>query len=517
VTSPSSWAEAVEQRASTDAGGEIIRRAGEAGISAGALLERAVDVAGALKPLVAPGEVVATAIPSGPTAAATTTALSWLGAVELPLPTGLDRDVAGRLAAAADCVLCVATPTRLATEPHLARLGGHPSRPAITVDGPWEDLPAVDELTGPRPLRHRSSAGDAAAIMVTSGTGGRPKGALLSNGVGLGQAARVLRAMEYDASDVLLNVFPWQHVNARHAGFLPAVMSGARLVVDDFSARRFWQTASQEQVTAFNFMGAVCAILLRQPPADRDREHRVRRAYGGPAPAWMWTAMSQRFGVELRQAYACTELGDVATTGAQVLPGAAGQVVPEYAARILDEDGQPVADGATGSLEVRPLQPHLTFTRYVGEPETTRAAWHGEWFVTGDRARLSEGWLYYDGRMTDTIRRRGLTVDAEHVEWVASAHPDVHDVAAIGVPSELTEDEVLLVVVPREGSALSPEALRTHCADRLSRHAVPRYISVESAVPRTASMKINRRSLRDRGLPPGAWDAETCHATEEIA
>ena len=88
---------------------------------------------------------------------------------------------------------------------------------------------------------------------------------------------------------------------------------------------------------------------------------------------------------------------------------------------------------------------------------------------------------------------------------------------AIGVPSELTEDEVLLVVVPREGSALSPEALRKHCADRLSRHAVPRYISVESTVPRTASMKIDRRSLRDRGLPPGAWDAETCHATEEIA
>ena len=151
MTTPSSWAEAVEQRASTDADGEIIRRAGEAGISAGALLERAVDVAGALKPLVTPGEVIATAIPSGPTAAATTTALSWLGAVELPLPTGLDRDVAGRLAAAADCVLCVATPTRLATEPHLARLGGHPSRPAVTVDGSWQDLPTVDELAGPRP------------------------------------------------------------------------------------------------------------------------------------------------------------------------------------------------------------------------------------------------------------------------------------------------------------------------------------------------------------------------------
>lgn len=517
MTTPSSWAEAVEQRANTLADGEIIRRAGEAGISAGALLERAVDVASALKARVAPGEVVATAIPAGPTAAATTTALSWLGAVELPLPAGLDREVARRLTTAADCVLCVATPTRLAAEPHLADLGGHPSTPALTVDGSWDSLPAVEELTGPRPLRHRSSTGDAAAIMVTSGTGGRPKGALLSNGVGLGQAARVLRAMGYDASDVLLNVFPWQHVNARHAAFLPAVMSGARLVVDDFSARRFWQTATHEQVTAFNFMGAVCAILLRQPPGDRDRDHHVRRAYGGPAPAWMWAAMSQRFGVELRQAYACTELGDVATTGVQVLPGAAGQVVPEYAARIVGQDGLPVGEGATGSLEVRPLQPNLTFTRYVGDPETTRSAWRDGWFVTGDRARLSGGWLYYDGRLTDTIRRRGLTVDAEHVEWVASAHPDVHDVAAIGVPSELTEDEVLLVVVPRSGSVLTPEALRNHCAGRLSRHAVPRYISVESSVPRTASMKIDRRSLRDRGLPPGAWDAETCHTTEEIA
>ena len=512
MKSPSSWAEAVEQRAIADADGEIIRRAGESGLSAAALLEHAIDLASALGTRIAPGDVVATAGRSDPTAAAMTTALSWLGAVELPLPAGLDHHVAGRLAAATGCVLCVATPARLAAEPHLAGIGQHPTTPALTVAGQWGNLPSVEELSGPRPARHRSSVGDAAAIMVTSGTSGRPKGALLSNGVGLGQAARVLRAMEYDACDVLLNVFPWQHVNARHAAFLPAVLSGARLVVDDFSARRFWQTAMREQVTAFNFMGAVCAILLRQPQRARDRDHHVRRAYGGPAPAWMWNEMWQRFGVELRQAYAATELGDVATTGAQVRPGAAGEVVPEYLVRIVDGDGVPVCDGAAGSLEVLPLQPNLTFTRYVGEPETTSAAWRDGWFVTGDRGRLVDGWLYYEGRLTDTIRRRGLSVDAEQVEWVAATHPDVDDAAAIGVPSELTEDEVLLVAVPRAGSTLSPEELRNHCAGLLPRHAVPRYISVESAIPRTTNLKINRRVLRDRGLPPGTWDAETGHA-----
>jgi crotonobetaine/carnitine-CoA ligase len=508
VSSPNSWAEAVELRAHADADGELVRRVDGPNISAGRLFEDALAMASSLATVVEPGSVVATACSSGPTAATLTTAISWLGAIELPIPATLDPHVARRLMTAAGAVLTVASPARLSEEPHLVDLGESIGVSMMTADGHWDGLAAVTDKTGPTPSRRRMSFSEPAAIMVTSGTGGRPKGALLCNGVGLGQAERVCRAMQYDSSDVLLNVFPWQHVNARHAAFLPAVISGARLVVDDFSARRFWRTAREQKITAFNFMGAVCAILLRHPDTEYDRAHTVSRAYGGPAPDWMFHRVAERFGVELRQAYASTELGDVATTGATVRPGAAGQVVDDYRVRVVDPDGCKLDDGIIGSLEVRPRRSNLTFTEYVGEPATTRKAWRDGWFVTGDRGRLVDGWLYYEGRTADTIRRRGLTVDAERVEWVASGHPDVARAAAVGVPSELTEDEVLLAVVPRHGRHICPRDFLRYCAQELPRHAVPRYVNVETALPTTASKKLNRRALRDRGIPTSAFDAE---------
>ncbi|WP_456696177.1 AMP-binding protein [Aeromicrobium sp. P5_D10] len=512
---PRSFAEAVELRASRDPDGELIRRVGGPSMSAGSLLDRAIDRAARLSSIVGPGDAVATAVPAGPEAAALTTALSWLGAVELPVPDGLDPVVARALARSAGCVTAVATPDRLGDEPHLAALGDHRVHPVMTLEGRRPGVPMLDDLAARPTPAHRAELGAPAAVMITSGTGGRPKGALLPNGAGLGQAERVHRAMAYDADDVLFNVFPWQHVNARHAAFLPAVLSGARVVVGPFSASRFWTTAADEDVTAFNFMGALCAMLLRQPLSSHDRAHRVRQAYGGPAPAWLYEQVRDRFGVELRQAYACTELGDVATTGREVRPGAAGRVVPEYDVRVVDELGVPVADGVTGTVHVRPQRPGLTFTEYVGDPAASAAAWRDGWFVTGDRGRLDDGWFSHEGRAADVIRRRGVTIDAEHVEQVALSHPDLEQAAAVGVPSELTDDEMLLVVVARPGTDPDPAAVRQHCAARLPRHSVPRFVSIESSLPRTGSLKIVHRALRDRGLPSTVWDAEASATSQE--
>lgn len=515
MTRPRSFAEAVELRALADSDGMLIRRVGEPGVSAGALLERALGLARSLASVVAPGDVVATAAPAGPEAAALTTAISWLGAVELPVPDGLDPAVTRTLAFSTRCVTAVVAPDRLRAEPHLAALGVHPVRPVLTICGQHAGVPCVDELLARPVPAHRADLDAPASVMVTSGTGGRPKGALLPNGAGLGQAERVRLAMGYDAGDVLFNVFPWQHINARHATFLPAVLSGARLVVGSFSASRFWDTAMQEQVTAFNFMGALCAILLRQPASPADRMHTVRQAYGGPAPEWLYVQFRDRFGVELRQAYACTELGDIATTGREVRPGSTGRVVPEYEVRFVDEHDVPLPDGRTGVVQVRPKQPGLTFTEYVGDPDATRAAWRDGWFVTGDRGRVADGWFHHEGRAADVIRRRGVTIDADHIEQVAQSHADVAQAAAVGVPSELTEDDVLLVIVPRPGADPDPAAVRRHCAAHLPRHSVPRFVSVEPSLPRTGSLKIVHRALRDRGLPTSVWDADAPNTSQE--
>lgn len=505
-----SLAEAVTARAERQPDKEVVRLAGAGGWSAERLLSRSTGIARGLAALVGPGDTVATASLPGPEAVSLTIALSLLGAVELALPEGISPQVARRIARAAGCALTVAAPARIAREPVLAELGGHPRVPVVASGHVPGTVPLEALVAEPAALpRHQPELGTPALVMVTSGTTGQPKGALLPNGAGLAQAARVQAAMDYGPQDVLLNFFPWQHINARHAAFLPAVIADARLVIEPrFSASRLWQFAVDELVTAFNFMGAVCAILLRRPTGQADRAHAVTRAYGGPAPAWMVRDMARRFGVQLRQAYACTELGDVATSGACIRPGASGRPVSDYEVRVIGAAGRPVPDGEVGELVVRPRAAHLAFTCYVGDPEATAAAWRDGWFHTSDRARIEDGWLWFEGRSADVIRRRGINISAAEVENAIAGLPAVAEVAAVGVPCELTEDEVMVVVVPASGSELDPAALHRSCQALLPRHSVPRYISVEPALPRNHNMKVLRHELRSRGLPASVWDAE---------
>lgn len=511
-----SLGEAVRDRAESRPDGEVLRLAGGPGWSAERLIMRATDIARSLAALVRPGDTVATALLPGPAAVSLTTALSLLGAIELALPDDIAPPVARRLAQAAGCVLTVAAPTRLAREPVLAELGAHPRIPLIAEGQASGAVPLEALVAEPAALRrYQPELGTPALIVPTSGTTGYPKGALLPNGAGLAQAARVREAMAYGPQDVLLNFFPWQHINARHAAFLPAVLAGARLVIEPrFSASRLWQTAIAEPVTAFNFMGAVCAILLRTAESPADRAHQVTRAYGGPAPAWMVRDMARRFKVQLRQAYACTELGDVATSGSGIRPGTAGRVVRDYEARVVDADGHPLPEGETGELVVRPRAAHLAFTGYVGDPAATAAAWRDGWFHTSDRARIEDGWLWFEGRSADVIRRRGINISAAEVENAVGALPSVAEVAAVGVPSELTEDEVMVVVVPAGGARVDPAALHRSLASLLPRHSVPRYISIEPALPRNESMKVLRHQLRARALPASVWDAEQASGQE---
>jgi crotonobetaine/carnitine-CoA ligase len=123
--------------------------------------------------------------------------------------------------------------------------------------------------------------------------------------------------------------------------------------------------------------------------------------------------------------------------------------------------------------------------------------------------RLDDGWLYFEGRGADVVRRRGINISPDAVEEAIASMPGVAEVAVVGVPSEFTEDEVLAVVVPGPGVVLDPAEVRRHCTDRLPRHALPRFVSVEESLPRNANLKVSRAELRSRGVLPGTWDAET--------
>jgi crotonobetaine/carnitine-CoA ligase len=140
-------------------------------------------------------------------------------------------------------------------------------------------------------------------------------------------------------------------------------------------------------------------------------------------------------------------------------------------------------------------------------PEDTDAAWRDGWFQTGDVAtRDADGNYFFVGRRKDAIRRRGEYVSAFEVEEVVLAHPDVLDAAAFGVPSELSEEDVMVTVVPRPGRTIDPEALVEHCAAGMADYMVPRYVDVLDALPRTPTEKVEKYRLAERGVTATTWD-----------
>ena len=179
--------------------------------------------------------------------------------------------------------------------------------------------------------------------------------------------------------------------------------------------------------------------------------------------------------------------------------------------RIHDEADEPVAPGALGELVVRPWRASTILDGYFGMPEATAEAFRNLWFHSGDTARIDEdGNVFFVGRRKDAIRRRGENISAFEVEEGILLHPDVLECAAVGVPSELTEEDVKVVVVPRPGSALTPEAVLAHAERTLARFQVPRFIEFADALPKTPTGKIAKHLL-EQGTT--VWDRELAAAS----
>ena len=143
-------------------------------------------------------------------------------------------------------------------------------------------------------------------------------------------------------------------------------------------------------------------------------------------------------------------------------------------------------------------------------PEETAAARRDGWFLTGDLAtRDADGNFFFVGRRKESIRRRGENISAFEVEEVVLAHPDVLACAAYGVPSELSEEDVMVAVVPRPGQTVDAAELIEHCAAGMAAHMVPRYVDVVDALPMTPTEKVEKYRLAERGVTPTTFDRES--------
>ncbi|MBM7365854.1 AMP-binding protein [Gordonia hydrophobica] len=351
----------------------------------------------------------------------------------------------------------------------------------------------------------------AAVVLYTSGTTGPPKGVVLSHRANVNLARHTVGLMRYTSADRLYSVFPLYHSNARYCSVMAGIEAGADVILHRaFSASQFWDICRAERITAFNYQGAMMSILFKQPPRGDDRGHPVRAAFGAPCPAEIFTAVEDRFGIELTEIYGSTETSivcDMPPSRRRI--GTAGTESVNYHVRVVDDHDEPVACGVVGEIVVRPKRPGMMFDGYDARPESSVQAWRDLWFHTGDRGVLdADGFLTFVDRVKDTIRRRGENISSWEIERVVSDDPDVAQVAAYGVPSELSEEDVAIAVVPAPGARLDPATLMARVDGRLTSFARPRYVRVMDRLPLTHSQRVEKYRLRADGITAQTWDRE---------
>jgi len=372
------------------------------------------------------------------------------------------------------------------------------------------DLAGLYETGGPTPdpsIEQR----DTAVILHSSGTTGPPKGVVLSHGAVLHLTRHLVWLMGYTSSDRLYTAFPLFHNNAKYTSVCAALECGGSLVMDKrFPVSTFWDLVREKGITAFNYMGALLMMLHKQPPRPDDAENSVRIAFGAPCPVEIWEDFERRFDVKLVEVYGMTEapMGCENRLDNRKI-GSAGRESMTYEVRIVDENDEPVPPDTPGEIVLRPKQSWALFTEYYKRPEETVEAWRNLWFHTGDRARMDdEGFVFFLDRMKDSIRRRGENISTWEIESTVNTHPAVLESAAYGVPSELSESEVMVAVVCKPGESLEPAALLDFCQGKMASFAIPRYVRFMAALPKNHAERVQKFELREQAVTAETWDRD---------
>ncbi|MEL6585563.1 MAG: malonyl-CoA synthase [Pseudomonadota bacterium] len=465
-----------------------------------AFLTQAAQIAHALVAArVSPGDRVAAQVAKSAEALALYAACVQAGAVFLPLNTAYTPEELSYFLENSGAALVVCDPD---ARPVLAPLAARLAARLHTLDAQGGGTLMADAATRPRTFDTIPRAdGDLAALLYTSGTTGRSKGAMLSQGNLLSNARTLTDAWAFTDRDCLIHALPIFHTHGLFVATNITLLAGGRMVfLPKFDTAQV--LGHLPQATAMMGVPTFYTRLLASPDFTRDLSAHMRLFISGSAPLLEEThrAFEARTGHRILERYGMTET-NMSTSNpydGDRRAGTVGPPLPDVDLKITDPDtGAPVCEGQIGVIEVR--GPNV-FQGYWQMPDKTAAELRSDgFFITGDLARQdSDGYVQIVGRQKDLIIAGGFNIYPKELELILDDQPGVLESAVIGVPHPDFGESPVAILVPQPGATLDMDAIGQTLDTQLARFKHPRAIKVADALPRNTMGKVQKTLLRDQ-------------------
>ncbi len=464
------------------------------------------------------GDHVVSWQPTGGDAIRTWLGVNYLGAVYVPFNTAYRGGLLEHVLWLSDASVAVVHADLL---DRLGEVKRHELRTVIAMGGPARPVEGLEVLES-RALTPGDEPGpgadmpatarpielwDPQSLIFTSGTTGPSKGVLSS----YRQLAISSAVLYYwlDSSDRILLNLPMFHISGTSLTTRAIQAGGSVAVVESFRTEEFWALVNRLGVTYSLLMGSIATFLAKRPVTDEERQTTLKSVLIAPLTTEAM-AFAKRVGLDWYTVFNMSEIATplISERNPEKV-GTCGRLRKGAEVRIVDEHDQRLPDGTVGELIVRDEEPWALNSGYHKNAEATVNAWRNGWFHSGDAVMCdADGDYFYIDRVKDSIRRRGENISSYEVETEVSAHPDVAETAAIAVPSEHGEDEVMVVVIPVEGRSLDAAELVTFLVPRMAHFMVPRYVRIVDELPRTPTMKVQKAKLREQGITSDTFDRE---------
>jgi long-chain acyl-CoA synthetase len=478
-------------------------------ISYRTLNERANRVANGLRALgVGKGDVVSVYLPNCPEFLYTWFGIVKLGAVFGPVNAMFKGDEVSHVLSDSGAVVAVASQALLDTI-NAARGECPALREVICLEGQAPGAKAFEELMEHPPELEPVALArdDLAAIVYTSGTTGRPKGAMLSHFNYVWNTMAAVDVMPVQPGQGRLGlILPLFHVNAQVSALSQLYIGGAVAMWERFSPSDFWETVQHYRPTTFSGVPTMLSILLAVPrPEGLDISSLHYVICGAaPLPLDIFQRFEETFDLRIMEGYGLTE----ATCVSSLNPywgirkvGSIGLPLRGQPMKIVDDNMNDLPPGEFGEIVIK--GPNV-MQGYYNNPKATAETIVNGWVRTGDIGYTDEdGYFFIVDRKKEMIIRGGENIYPREVEEVLFTHPKVAEAAVIGRPDPIWGEEVVAVIVPQPGQTLTPEEVQEFCKERMASYKAPRQVEFREDLPKTVTGKVAKKALKEELLEAG--------------